>query len=78
VQEVEILKTPLSFANLLSLLCLLIRETRGKKPLMDYNQSHVVTNEIMVKYTLKIVLNVIKNGSIFDTSRKKQIENNII
>jgi hypothetical protein len=50
VQEVENLKTPLSFANLLSLLCLLIREIRGKKPLMDYNQSHVITNESMVKY----------------------------
>jgi hypothetical protein len=30
VEEVENFKTPLSFANFLSLLCLLIRETRAK------------------------------------------------
>jgi len=30
--------------NLLLLLCLLVRHTKGKEPLLDYSQSHFVTN----------------------------------
>jgi hypothetical protein len=34
---------PLYFANLLSLPHLVIKKTKGKKPLVDYNQSHINT-----------------------------------
>jgi hypothetical protein len=32
------------FQNLLSLLHLLTRHTKGKKPLIDYSQSHLMTS----------------------------------
>ncbi len=41
---VVVAQEPISFANLFSLPHLLARKTRGKKSLVDYNQSYVVTS----------------------------------
>ncbi len=56
---------PISFASLLSLPHLLTRKTRGKEPLVDYNQSYVVTSSeyfsiLQQKVLAKEVAKVIK------------------
>jgi hypothetical protein len=60
VQKVENLEVatqvPLSFVNLSPLSYLFTRGTRGKKLLVDYNQSHIITSTKYFEFLWKKML----------------------
>jgi hypothetical protein len=52
-QNIANLTQDSAFSNLLSLPHLPIRKTRGREPLVDYSQSHVVTFDVFINHVTK-------------------------